>query len=86
MRVKTSWTNRVKAANRAYNSYRNRDYRGLFFAFNKTANGKMNCSQLVWAAYKTTSGIDLDADGGNGVYPRDIKNSKWTYTYKILRK
>ncbi|MBP3223200.1 MAG: hypothetical protein J6M18_04660 [Actinomycetaceae bacterium] len=85
MHVKTSQANRNKAANRAFNSYRFRDYNMKGFAFNKTANGKMNCSQLVWAAYKTTSGIDLDADGGHGVYPRDIKKSKWTQTYKTVR-
>ncbi|MBP3222386.1 MAG: hypothetical protein J6M18_00455 [Actinomycetaceae bacterium] len=67
--------NRNKAANRA-KTYVGRAYNLKGFAFNKTANGKMNCSQLVWAAYKTATGIDLDGDGGHGVYPRDIKKSK----------
>ncbi|MEW6918784.1 YiiX/YebB-like N1pC/P60 family cysteine hydrolase [Trueperella pyogenes] len=78
--VSTSQGNRNRAANRA------RDFIGKWyspnFAFNKTANGPMNCSQVVWAAYKTATGIDLDSNGGHGVYPSDILNSRYTVTYQ----
>ncbi len=37
-----------------------------------------NCSELVWKSYKKSSGIDLDSNGGLGVYPNDIKNSNMT--------
>ena len=38
-----------------------------------------NCSELVWKAYKkSAAGIDLDSDGGLGVYPNDIYNSSLT--------
>lgn len=79
--VKTTQSNRNRAADRAY-SYRGKGY-NYNFAGNKNVNGKtMNCSQLVWAAYKSTSGIDLDSNGGPGVYPSNIRDSKHTVTYK----
>ncbi|WP_311777151.1 hypothetical protein [Trueperella abortisuis] len=78
--VSTSQANRDKAADRA-RTYRGRSY-NYNFAFNKTANGSMNCSQVVWAAYKTATGIDLDSDGGHGVYPSDIRDSKYTVSYQ----
>lgn len=80
--VSTSQANRDKAADRA-RTYRGRGY-DYNFAFNKTANGPMNCSQVVWAAYKTATGIDLDSNGGHGVYPSDILNSKYTVTYQTF--
>lgn len=78
--VNTSQVKRDRAADRA-NTYVGRMYNPNF-AFNKTANGWMNCSQVVWAAYKTASGIDLDSNGGHGVYPKDIRDSRLTRTYK----
>lgn len=78
--VSTSQANRNKAADRA-RTYTGRGY-NYNFAFNKTANGRMNCSQTVWAAYKTATGIDLDSNGGHGVYPADIPNSGYTVTYQ----
>ncbi|MBT0567337.1 hypothetical protein [Williamsia sp. CHRR-6] len=53
------------------------------FAFNrrdweKRALGNTyNCSQLVWAAYMNATGgkVDIDGDGGWGVYPRDIRDA-----------
>lgn len=48
------------------------------FAFNKKIDGNsFNCSSLVWAAYMVAShgSIDLDKDGGPGVYPDDIRDS-----------
>lgn len=37
-----------------------------------------NCSELVWKAFKKTAGVDLDHNGGLGVYPNDIYNSSLT--------
>lgn len=37
-----------------------------------------NCSELVWKAFKKGAGVDLDANGGYGVYPNDILNSSLT--------
>lgn len=82
-RVSTLQKNRDSAALKA-RQWLGRGY-NYNFAFNKTANGKMNCSQLVWAAYKVTSGIDLDSNGGHGVYPVDILKSKLTRTYRTIK-
>lgn len=42
-----------------------------------------NCSQLVWAAYKSTDpNVDLDSDGGPGVYPTDIQKPHWVHHYE----
>ncbi|MDR0482343.1 MAG: hypothetical protein LBH13_04175 [Cellulomonadaceae bacterium] len=81
--VNTTQAKRDKAVTKAL-TFVGRAY-NLNFAFNKTANGAMNCSQVVWVAYKDGSGIDLDANGGNGVYPIDIKNSSHTSTYRIVK-
>ncbi|MCI6574435.1 MAG: hypothetical protein MSC53_04605 [Arcanobacterium sp.] len=78
--VSTSQANRNKAANRA-RTYLGRGY-NYIFALNKTERGSMNCSQTVWAAYKNATGIDLDSNGGPGVYPSDILNSRYTKTYQ----
>ena len=82
--VKTTSANRNRAANKAYNSYRGKSYNSNFANNKKTNSAKMNCSQLVWAAYKSTSGIDLDGNGGPGVYPGNIRDSSRTVTYKIF--
>ncbi|WP_162803085.1 hypothetical protein [Ornithinimicrobium avium] len=55
-------------------------YRKVFWD-NKYYTGKMNCSQLVWAAYKK-QGIDVDNNGGKGVYPRNIRDDNDTVSYK----
>lgn len=82
--VQTSTKNKSKAAQKARKHYVNKPYNAAGFAFNKAESEKLNCSQLVWLAYNTTSKIDLDANGGPGVYPWDIYNSKSTRTYKTL--
>ncbi|MFI6173743.1 hypothetical protein ACIBCN_43700 [Nocardia sp. NPDC051052] len=58
------------------------------FAFNRRdwkdgEAGTYNCSQLVWASYMNVSnaGIDLDKDGGWGVWPKDIRDSNWVTRY-----
>lgn len=82
--VSTSTSKRNASANHAHNKLRGKKYNSNF-AFNKNVNGeKMNCSQLVWAAYKVGAKVDLDGNGGPGVYPYNIKNSKHTKTYQTL--
>lgn len=44
----------------------------------RSENDAFNCSELVWKAYKKNAGIDLDSNGGQGVYPNDIYNSSYT--------
>lgn len=81
--VSTTQANRDAAANLS-NTFVGRAY-NLNFALNKTANGNMNCSQVVWVAYKDSAGgIDLDSNGGNGVYPSDIRDSSYTSTYRTV--
>lgn len=41
----------------------------------KTDLRSFYCSKLVWAAWRYTSGVDLDADGGYWVWPVDLINS-----------
>lgn len=45
-----------------------------------------NCSELVWKAFMKSSNrtIDLDSNGGMGVYPNDIYESSLTKTYKTF--
>ena len=38
-----------------------------------------NCSELVWKAYKKGCNIDLDGNGGLGVYPNNIKDDNDVY-------
>lgn len=78
--VNTTQTNRNKAADYAYNYFRNKPY-DKSFASNKKTTTKLNCSGLVWNAYVKTSKIDLDANGGPGVYPSNIRDSSRTVTY-----
>lgn len=71
------------AANWAFgkrgNSYNNN------FASNRSCSGsKFNCSQLVWCAFKQAANIDLDKDGGLGVYPVDIRDHKDVYDIKVF--
>ncbi|MEJ5927307.1 hypothetical protein WG915_01590 [Corynebacterium sp. H128] len=53
--------------------------------FNKLpgADESLNCSELVWRAYRSLGGwVDLDSDGGPGVWPRDVRNSDHLVEYK----
>lgn len=77
---------RQAAATKSHADYDGKPYDNDF-AFNKTnGSSKLNCSELVWRAYKmsTVANIELDADGGYGVYPVDIKNDEHTHTYREL--
>lgn len=44
----------------------------------KKNNAKFNCSELVWKSWKFNASVDLDSNGGKGVYPNNIKESKLT--------
>jgi hypothetical protein len=84
MYVKAKQTTRDKAANYAYNELRGKFY-DIDFNNNKTNTSLLlNCSELVWRAYKAV-GIELDANGGTGVYPNDIVLDDSTIVYSILR-
>ncbi|MBR1693325.1 MAG: hypothetical protein IJ711_11225 [Lachnospiraceae bacterium] len=45
---------------------------------NSASNKKFNCSELVWKSWKFTANVDLDSNGGKGVYPNNIKDSNRT--------
>ncbi|WP_430791581.1 hypothetical protein [Actinoplanes sp. G11-F43] len=84
MDVDTSITTQNKAADYAYNSLRSKKYNSNF-AWNKGGDiSSLNCSELVYKAYKRSVNIDLDGDGGIGVYPNDIRKSKLTRTYQTI--
>ena len=57
------------------------------FATNRTTSheGAKNCSKLVWSAYMLKASIDIDKNGGTGVYPLDIRDSSLTSTYKTIK-
>lgn len=76
--VTTSTTNRNNAANWA-NSQVGESY-SYNFATNRLTShtGAKNCSKLIWSAYKQNGSLDLDVDGGLGVYPRDVRDAKGT--------
>jgi hypothetical protein len=60
----------------------------LFYTPNtiKTGHvGAKNCSKLVWGAYLLKAGLDIDKNGGAGVYPRDMRDSGHTVTYKTIK-
>ena len=73
------WSAREKAKTWAY-AHLNRPYKKQFWNNKKIEDTHYNCSQFVWAAYKI-SGYDLDSDGGPGVYPDDIRNSRYLVHY-----
>jgi uncharacterized protein YycO len=82
--VDTTQANRDAAANHSYNNFRGRAYDNSFWNNRSNGDGKLNCSELVWLAYLRTMGLDLDANGGWGVYPYDIRNHSRTVTYATL--
>ena len=73
MYVKAQQSTRNEAANYADNALRGKSY-DLDVAGNKPHGaGKLNCSELVGRAYQA-AGIELDANGGPGVYPNNLKD------------
>lgn len=82
MSVSTTSSKRGDAVAKA-RGYVGRPYNNNF-AVNRNEGKSMNCSQLVWAAYYYGASIDLDYNGGFGVYPSDILNSSLTHTYEYI--
>ena len=43
-------------------------------------NKTFNCSELVWKAWKFNgeANVDIDSNGGSGVYPNNIRKSDRT--------
>jgi uncharacterized protein YycO len=63
---------------------------GESYSFNFATNrltshyGDKNCSKLLWSAFTLKAGIDIDDNGGLGVYPRDITSSSYTSTIATI--
>lgn len=76
-----STTDKNNAANWAYSRV-GKDAYSYNFATNRltSCTGDKNCSKLVWCAYINV--VDLDKDGGLGVYPTDIRDSNKVTTLK----
>ncbi|MGW5875485.1 hypothetical protein ACWFMI_02875 [Nocardiopsis terrae] len=84
--VKTTQTKRNSAANWANSRVGKDKYSANFATNRKTGHtGAKNCSKLVWSAYLLKAKLDVDSDKGAGVYPRDIRNSGHTVTYKTIK-
>lgn len=47
-------------------------------------DGAKNCSKLLWSAFLLKANIDIDSNGGLGVYPRDITSSSYTTTIMTI--
>lgn len=52
-----------------------------YILLNKTRTDKFYCSQFVWRCYYN-SGLDLDRNSGNAVFPYDLISDKTTIVYK----
>ncbi|RSN62734.1 hypothetical protein DMH01_08765 [Amycolatopsis sp. WAC 04182] len=85
MSVNAKQSSRDKAANHAYNKFRGLAYDADFANNKYNNNGKLNCSELVWKAYKDSVDIDLDKNGGLGVYPDNIKDDGSTVVYQTIK-
>jgi hypothetical protein len=75
--VPSEYNHRVSARNFAYGKL-GKPY-NLLAA--KTDMRSFYCSKLVWAAWRYTSGLNLDADGGHWVWPIDLVNSRYTAAF-----
>jgi uncharacterized protein YycO len=84
MYVKAKQSTRNKAANYAYTELRGKSYDKVFAANKINGDSKLNCSELVWRAYKA-AGIELDSNGGPAVYPDNIKDDGSTVVYSTRR-
>lgn len=85
MYVDVKQSTRNKAADHAYNKFRGLSYDTNFADNKDNSNGKLNCSELVWKAYKHGAKVDLDSNGGPGVYPDNIKDHKSTVVYVTIK-
>lgn len=82
--VATTQANRNAAANWARS--RTIDSYSYNFATNRLTGhyGAKNCSKLLWSAFMLHANLDIDANGGAGVYPKDIRDSRYTVTYNTI--
>lgn len=78
---KVSQATQNAAADYAYANLLNYPYNTKFFDNKQLNPSHLNCSQLVWLAYKKGAGLDLDGNGGPGVYPRDFLKSSLAHHY-----
>ncbi|MFI9452690.1 YiiX/YebB-like N1pC/P60 family cysteine hydrolase [Amycolatopsis sp. NPDC052450] len=85
MYVDVTQSTRNKAADHAYNKFRDMPYDTNFADNKDNSNGKLNCSELVWKAYKHGAKVDLDSNGGPGVYPDNIKDHDRTKVYATIK-
>ncbi|MDT3498707.1 hypothetical protein NLU03_31730 [Bacillus toyonensis] len=83
--VNTPWQNKNDAAWWAKDRV-GKDGYSYNFATNRSTThyGAKNCSKLIWSAYKLNGGLDLDKDGGAGVYPRDVRDAKQALTIRNI--
>ncbi|UOY92418.1 hypothetical protein MUG87_18670 [Ectobacillus sp. JY-23] len=82
--VNTSSTNKQNAAKWALGRVGVDSYSYNFATNRHTSHyGAKNCSKLIWSAYQLNGKLDLDVDGGAGVYPRDVRDAKQT---SVVRK
>lgn len=84
MSVNTVQGNRNNAANYAFTNLRGRPYDASYANNKLNSDANLNSSELVWKAYQRRGNIDLDANGGPGVYPDDIKNDGSTMVYQTI--
>jgi len=85
MSVNAKQSSRDSAANYSYQKLRGRPYDKGFLNNKVNGDSKLNCSELVWKAYKRAANIELDYNGGLAVYPDDIKNDSSTVIYQTIR-
>lgn len=71
------------AADYAYNHLLGYFYNPHFFSNKESRPALLNCSQLVWYAYKYGAGLDVDGDGGPGVYPEDLTYGPLAHVHRI---
>lgn len=58
-------------------------YTGIFSKKFTEIPQTSNCGHIVWQAYKNF-GIDIDSNGGNTVFPKDIYNSKYMEVVQVF--
>jgi hypothetical protein len=87
LKVETTKTKRDAAAKHAFDKLRDKDYDSDWARSVSNGSGKLNCSELVWRAYKESSArLDVGNNPRFGVYPNDILKSSVTTTYKTFTK
>lgn len=83
-RVGESSKRRSAAITQSRKYYLSKPYDSSFYNNRSNGSSKLNCSELVWRAFKynSYSKIDIDSNKGWGVYPKNIQDSGWTHFYK----